>query len=207
MLLLTYFVHIFERQTAELTPLWSSSNAYYNESQVYQDLNLQPVYGNKSVPVIFRLWMYPSWGRKTVITLYISNRTSKIDVLQFVHNYSDNTETREIVKGFSVILDENETQSLVDKIMDSKFLIDEPAAEKNHGLDGWTWHIEANIHGKYLYDEAWAQTEGALFEIGMTFIEASGLIFKCFSGACRDPEPEPTHKKWTPPIRQPKGND
>ena len=182
MLLLAYSVHIFEREATDLTPSWSRSGATYSGSEVYQELNLVPVYENKSTPIIFRLWMNPSWGENTVITVHMSDKGSDLDVKQFVFN--EDTFSRETTNVFSKKLDVDETRSLVEKIKESRFLWEEPDQEESHGLDGWTWHIEANIHGKYLQDEAWSQTVGPLFEVGDALIKASGLEIKCYSGGC-----------------------
>jgi hypothetical protein len=176
------FVRIFEREATGLTPSWSRSVSVASGSEVYQELNLFPVYGNNSSPVIFRLWMNPSWGENTVITAFMSDKGSFIDVKQFVFN--EDTFSREITNVFSKKLDIDETRNLVGKIKESRFLWEEPDQRENYGLDGWTWHIEANVHGSYLQDEAWPQTVGPLFVVGDALIKASGLQIKCYSGGC-----------------------
>jgi len=113
----------------------------------------------------------------------MSDKGADINVKQYIFN--EYTFNRETTKTFSKKLDAEETRNLVNNIKESRFLWEEPDHEEGYGIDGWTWNIEANIHGKYLRDESWAQTVVPLFEVGDAIINASGLEVKCYSGGWR----------------------
>ena len=136
--------------------------------------------------MIIRMWISPFFGENIVVTLDFHKDKTSIDVKRYqIRSY----ESGEVIVTLnkSLISVTYKKYSKIDKAKNNSFFIDlvfsdflntKPKAGHS-GADGWTWEIEANIYGKYVFAKDWVPSEGSIFELGNAIIEFSGIRSLC----------------------------
>jgi hypothetical protein len=174
MLLLSYFVHIFERESTPLTPSWSATNGQFQNKELLEKLDLRSIYGNKEDPMLFRFWSIGGWGNSTVISVRISKEASDINVVSFQSMHDDEKEFK-IINKVTRKLEGDEVHSFLEDVKKSGFLWEKPQSDENIGMDGSTWVVEAKIHEKYISHDQWSPSSGPMYKFSHAIIELSEL--------------------------------